>query len=60
MGVRPPVGFSGHQAVSLAGSVSERRRDAPTALGFGAVEQWDGEELMLWRLLGSQFTALMP
>lgn len=51
--MRPAVGFGGHQAVSLAGSVSARRRDAPTALGFGAVGQWGGEELMVWRLLGS-------
>ena len=50
MGVCPTVGFAGHQVASLAGSVSERRRDAPTTLGFGALGQWGGEECMLWAL----------
>lgn len=48
MGVHPAVGFESHQVGSWAGSVSERRRGAPMAMGFGVVEPWRGEELMVW------------
>jgi hypothetical protein len=47
MGIPPTVGFGKRQVRSPAGSVSERRKGAPLAMGFGKVGEWGGEEFMV-------------